>query len=81
MHYLRWMYRRERSNAGACYAHSHGKETADGVADCRGFVLIEDGAHFPSRTRLEPIHFDLQELSEALAVTTLGFDIPSLAAN
>lgn len=69
------MYRRERSNADARYAHFHDKETADGVADCRGFVLIEDGAHFLSRTRLEPIKFDLQELSEALAVTTLGFAV------
>ena len=57
------------------------RKPADGVADCRGFVLIEDGAHLLSRTRLEPINFDLHELSEALALTTLGFDIPSLAAN
>jgi len=69
------------SSADACYAHFHGEETADGVTDCRGFVLVEDSAHDLSRTNLEPINVDLQELSEALALTTLGFDIPSLVAN
>ncbi|MBR0906540.1 hypothetical protein [Bradyrhizobium liaoningense] len=69
------------SSADACYAHFHGEEPADGVTDCRGFVLVEDGAHVLSRPKLEPINVDLQELSEALALTTLGFGIPSLVAN
>jgi 3-oxoadipate enol-lactonase len=54
-------------SADACYAPFHGEEIADGVADCRGFVLVEDGAHFLSLTDPEPVNTALQELFEALA--------------
>jgi pimeloyl-ACP methyl ester carboxylesterase len=37
-------------SADPCYAPSHGEEIANGVADCRGFVLVEGGAHFLSLT-------------------------------
>jgi pimeloyl-ACP methyl ester carboxylesterase len=50
-----------------CYAPSHGEEIANGVADCRGFVLVEGGAHFLSLTDPEPVNTALQELFEALA--------------
>jgi pimeloyl-ACP methyl ester carboxylesterase len=50
-----------------CYAPSHREEIANGVADCRGFVLVEGGAHFLSLTDPEPVNTALQELFEALA--------------
>ena len=46
---------------------SHGEEIAKGVADCRGFVLVEGGAHFLSLTDPEPVNTALQELFETLA--------------
>jgi 3-oxoadipate enol-lactonase len=49
------------------YPPSHGEEIAKGVADCRGFVLVEGGAHFLSLTDPEPVNTALQELFEALA--------------
>jgi pimeloyl-ACP methyl ester carboxylesterase len=54
-------------SADPCYASSHGEEIANGVADCRGFVLVEGGAHFLSLTDPEPVNTALQDLFEALA--------------
>jgi len=38
------------------YAPSFGEAIAAGVADCRGFVLVEGGAHFLSLTDPEPVN-------------------------
>jgi 3-oxoadipate enol-lactonase len=54
-------------SADPYYPPSHGEEIAKGVADCRGFVLVEGGAHFLSLTDPEPVNTALQELFEALA--------------
>ncbi len=54
-------------SADPYYAPSHGEEIAKGVTDCRGFVLVEGGAHFLSLTDPEPVNAALQRLFEELA--------------
>jgi 3-oxoadipate enol-lactonase len=54
-------------SADACYAPFHGEEIADGVADCRGFVLVEGGAHFLSLTDPGPVNTALEEWFKSLA--------------
>jgi len=54
-------------SADPYYAPSHGEEIANGVADCRGFVLVEGGSHFLSMTHPEPTNAALGNFFEALA--------------
>jgi 3-oxoadipate enol-lactonase len=53
-------------SADACYAPFHGKEIANGVADCRGFVLVEGGAHFLSLTDPDPVNTTLEQWFNSL---------------
>src|SRR5258708_5666858 len=54
-------------SADLYYTPAQGEEIAKGFAACRGFVLVEGGAHFLSLTDPEPVNTALQELFEALA--------------
>ena len=54
-------------SADACFAPFHGEEIADGVADCRGFVLVEGGAHFLSLTDPIPVNTALETWFKSLA--------------
>jgi pimeloyl-ACP methyl ester carboxylesterase len=54
-------------SADPYYPPSHGEEIAKGVTDCRGFVLVEGGAHFLSLTDPEPVNTALGRLFEELA--------------
>jgi 3-oxoadipate enol-lactonase len=54
-------------SADTCFAPSHGEEIADGVADCRGFVLIEGGAHFLSLTDSCRVNAALKKWLKSLA--------------
>jgi 3-oxoadipate enol-lactonase len=54
-------------SADPYYTPAHGEEIAKGVADCRGFVVVEGGAHFLSLTDPEPVNTALQGLFKALA--------------
>jgi 3-oxoadipate enol-lactonase len=54
-------------SADPIYAPSHGKQIANGVADCRGYVLVEGGSHFLSVTHPEPTNLALGDFFEALA--------------
>jgi 3-oxoadipate enol-lactonase len=53
-------------SADACYAPFHGEEIADGVADCRGFVLLEGGAHFLSLTDPGRVNTALERFFKSL---------------
>jgi 3-oxoadipate enol-lactonase len=54
-------------SADACYAPCHGEQIADAVADCRGFVLVEGGAHFLSLTDPAPVNTALKKFFTSLA--------------
>jgi pimeloyl-ACP methyl ester carboxylesterase len=54
-------------SADAYYAPSIGEEIANGVADCRGFVLVEGGSHLLSMTHPEPTNAALGDFFESLA--------------
>jgi 3-oxoadipate enol-lactonase len=53
-------------SADASYAPFHGETIAAGVADSRGFVLVENGAHFLSLTDPEPVNAALEQLFKTL---------------